>query len=203
MSANPELDAFCSRNDQLIIYDQAGALAELEALQTESTSAAIHATIAALAGDADILDLDEPAPVPLVSPPGRQRAARLEIARRAVGRLERELGEAQARRADCDRLCRKHAGEVLVIDAIGLACEIEEDEAALAGQRANLAALVAVLTDAHRAATGTGNSAHMPARVQRVLVDHADRLLATLDRGPWLERFAALVAGEYGEFIYR
>ena len=124
---------------------------------------------------------------------------RLSVATEAVERLEGELGAAQAQLADCDRLCRKHACEVLVLDAVAMARELEEAEAMIAGQRANLAALVAVLTDARRAATGSGNSAHMPTRVQRVLVDHADRLVGRLDRGPWQQRFAALVEGEAGD----
>jgi hypothetical protein len=68
---------------------------------------------------------------------------------------------------------------------------VEVAEATIVEKRASLASLIAVLTDATR---GTWRLP-LPGRVSRMLVDHADRLVATLNRGPWQGRLAELVAG--------
>jgi hypothetical protein len=166
--------------------------AQAERVVAETREAAVTELILGLAEDIDPaflpVPVETPSAVPAVAPHDDRRLA---VATAAVERLEGELVVANDRLADCQRLCRRHASEILVLDAIGLARDIEEAESAIAAKRLSLASLAAVLTDIRRGSGAT----HLPSRVQRVLVDHADRLVAQLDRGPWQERLNALVAG--------
>jgi hypothetical protein len=141
-----------------------------------------------------LLGLAESDPDPAISAivATEHDARRLGVATDAVDRLEAKLAATQARVADCERLCRKHAVAVPDDrDAIAIARTVEVAEATIVEKRASLLSLVAVLTDATR---GTGRLP-LRGRVSRMLVDHADRLVATLSRGPWQGRLAELVAG--------